>query len=101
MLRKRKMPDMNGSNYSSEATETNEVVLIATIFTVICVIILIVIGNAMVLIAPRANRLKIFKDNGISLEPHPGSYVPPPLVGIWARWPYMHNNSSCSVLHPL
>jgi mono/diheme cytochrome c family protein len=28
-------------------------------------------------------------------------YVPPPLVGIWARWPYFHNNSApdlCSVL---
>ncbi len=28
-------------------------------------------------------------------------YVPPPLVGIWARWPYFHNNSVpslCAVL---
>ena len=30
-------------------------------------------------------------------------YVPPPLVGIWARWPYFHNNSVsslCEVLTP-
>jgi hypothetical protein len=33
-------------------------------------------------------------------QPQKG-YVPPPLVGIWARWPYFHNNSApslCDVL---
>ena len=40
-----------------------------------------------------ANRLSVFRNNGISFEANPGSYVPPPLVGIWARWPYLHNNS--------
>lgn len=38
------------------------------------------------------NNLSISKKNGIVIEAQPG-YVPPPLVGIWARWPYMHNNS--------
>ena len=48
---------------------------------------------AMEILAPRANRLAIFKNNEISFQTNPGAYVPPPLVGIWARWPYMHNNS--------
>ena len=46
------------------------------------------------------NRLKISKMMGTVIEPQKG-YVPPPLVGIWARWPYMHNNSMpslCAVL---
>lgn len=37
---------------------------------------------------------------GIDYEQTKG-YVPPPLVGIWARWPYFHNNSApslCAVL---
>lgn len=38
------------------------------------------------------NRLKISKSIGTVVEPQMG-YVPPPLVGIWARWPYFHNNS--------
>ena len=48
------------------------------------------------------NNLAISKINGIVVEPQQG-YVPPPLVGIWARWPYFHNNSSpslCDVLTP-
>lgn len=48
------------------------------------------------------NELKISKDNGIIIESQKG-YVPPPLVGIWARWPYMHNNSIpnlCALLSP-
>lgn len=48
------------------------------------------------------NRLQISKDNGILIKAQEG-YVPPPLVGIWARWPYMHNNSMpslCAVLSP-
>jgi cytochrome c553 len=38
------------------------------------------------------NDLAISKRNHIRIEAQEG-YVPPPLVGIWARWPYMHNNS--------
>lgn len=46
------------------------------------------------------NQLVISKRQGIVIEPQKG-YVPPPLVGIWARWPYFHNNSAptlCAVL---
>lgn len=46
------------------------------------------------------NDLSISKTNNIVIEPQKG-YVPPPLVGIWARWPYFHNNSApslCAVL---
>lgn len=46
------------------------------------------------------NTLKISKINGVKIEVQKG-YVPPPLVGIWARWPYFHNNSApslCAVL---
>jgi hypothetical protein len=46
------------------------------------------------------NNLEISRRNGIVIEPQKG-YVPPPLVGIWARWPYFHNNSApslCAVL---
>lgn len=48
------------------------------------------------------NSLKISKINGVKIETQKG-YVPPPLVGIWARWPYFHNNSApslCAVLTP-
>jgi hypothetical protein len=48
------------------------------------------------------NRLKISKTIGTIVEPQKG-YVPPPLVGIWSRWPYFHNNSVprlCDVLTP-
>lgn len=48
------------------------------------------------------NRLKISKAIGTLVEPQKG-YVPPPLDGIWARWPYFHNNSApnlCAVLTP-
>lgn len=38
------------------------------------------------------NRLKISQNLGTVVSPKKG-YVPPPLVGIWARWPYLHNNS--------
>lgn len=37
---------------------------------------------------------------GIQYEQTKG-YVPPPLVGIWSRWPYFHNNAApslCAVL---
>jgi len=46
------------------------------------------------------NPLAISKRNGILIK-HQTGYVPPPLVGIWARWPYFHNNSApnlCAVL---
>ncbi|WP_413290422.1 hypothetical protein [Bdellovibrio sp. HCB337] len=48
------------------------------------------------------NRLAISQNNGIVIQVQTG-YVPPPLVGIWARWPYFHNNSVpslCAVLTP-
>ncbi len=46
------------------------------------------------------NPLAISKKNGIFIRTQHG-YVPPPLVGIWARFPYFHNNSApslCAVL---
>jgi len=46
------------------------------------------------------NRLRISQNMGTLVIPQKG-YVPPPLVGIWARWPYFHNNSApnlCAVL---
>ncbi len=48
----------------------------------------------------RLNDLQISKDYGVSVKAQKG-YVPPPLVGIWARWPYFHNNSAptlCDVI---
>jgi mono/diheme cytochrome c family protein len=48
------------------------------------------------------NRLKISRAIGAVVEPQTG-YVPPPLEGIWARWPYFHNNSVpnlCALLTP-
>ena len=38
------------------------------------------------------NRLEISKKIKTVVEPQKG-YVPPPLEGIWSRWPYFHNNS--------
>lgn len=38
------------------------------------------------------NKLKISQQTGIVVQPQNG-YVPPPLVGIWSRYPYLHNNS--------
>jgi hypothetical protein len=38
------------------------------------------------------NDLAISKAHGIKIQTQKG-YVPQPLVGIWARWPYFHNNS--------
>lgn len=40
----------------------------------------------------RLNDLAISKRIGVVIKKQDG-YVPPPLVGIWARWPYFHNNS--------
>ncbi len=48
----------------------------------------------------KLNNLQISKNNGTVVKVQKG-YVPPPLVGIWARWPYFHNNSApslCAVL---
>lgn len=50
----------------------------------------------------RLNDLEISRKNDIEIQAQKG-YVPPPLVGIWARWPYMHNNSIpslCELLKP-
>lgn len=40
----------------------------------------------------KLNALSVSQKMGVRIVPQKG-YVPPPLVGIWARWPYMHNNS--------
>ncbi len=56
--------------------------------------------RGMASLAPRLNRLEISRRSGVLVAPQSG-YVPPPLVGIWARWPYFHNNSApslCAVL---
>lgn len=48
------------------------------------------------------NHLKLSQTHGAKTT-HTGGYVPQPLVGIWARWPYFHNNSAanlCEVLTP-
>lgn len=48
------------------------------------------------------NELELSEKYDFELVPQDG-YVPPPLVGIWARWPYFHNNSAptlCAVLTP-
>ena len=49
------------------------------------------------------NRLSISKWMKTVVVPQEG-YVPPPLVGIWARYPYLHNNSIptlCDLLTPV
>jgi mono/diheme cytochrome c family protein len=46
------------------------------------------------------NDLAVSKKIGVEIEVQKG-YVPPPLDGIWARFPYFHNNSApslCAVL---
>lgn len=51
-------------------------------------------------LAPKLNALRYSRLNGIEVRAT-GGYVPPPLVGIWARWPYFHNNAAptlCDVL---
>ncbi len=52
--------------------------------------------------ANELNGLKISRAIGAVVEPQKG-YVPPPLDGIWSRWPYFHNNSVpnlCALLTP-
>jgi hypothetical protein len=59
-------------------------------------------AQGMISLAEPLNRLEISKSNGIVVKVQQG-YVPPPLVGIWARWPYLHNNSIpnlCALLTP-
>lgn len=56
--------------------------------------------QAMKYFADDLNNLAISKWMKTKVEPQVG-YVPPPLVGIWARYPYFHNNSVptlCDVL---
>jgi len=48
------------------------------------------------------NRLELSKLTNTVVVEQPG-YIPPPLDGIWARWPYLHNNSIpslCQLLTP-
>ncbi len=40
----------------------------------------------------KLNSLQISKNQNIVVQAQDG-YVPPPLVSIWARWPYFHNNA--------
>ena len=52
--------------------------------------------------ATELNNLQISKWMKTVLEPQPG-YVPPPLDGIWSRYPYLHNNSIpnlCALMTP-
>lgn len=61
----------------------------------------------------RARGMEAFADalNGLALSQAMGTvvtpqvgYVPPPLDGIWARWPYLHNGSVptlCALLSPV
>ena len=48
--------------------------------------------EGMAVFSEDLNRLQLSKDFGVRVVPQQG-YVPPPLVGIWSRWPYLHNNS--------
>ena len=53
-------------------------------------------------VAGRVNRLDFSRRFGIVLK-ETGGYVPPPLVGIWSRYPYLHNRSVpnlCQLLTP-
>ncbi len=57
-------------------------------------------AKGMSSLAKRLNPLGLSRRKGILVVPQEG-YVPPPLVGVWARWPYFHNNSApslCAVL---
>lgn len=50
----------------------------------------------------RLNTLRISEALGVRVVPQEG-YVPPPLEGIWARYPYFHNNSIpnlCALMTP-
>ena len=45
-------------------------------------------------LAPLWNGTPLIQDYGLTVTSDPQAYVPPPLVGIWARWPYFHNGSA-------
>lgn len=49
-------------------------------------------ARGMKYFAQDLNNLKISKTIGTVVVEQKG-YIPPPLVGIWSRWPYFHNNS--------
>lgn len=56
----------------------------------------------MAAFAPALNALAISKQMGTVVEVQSG-YVPPPLEAIWARYPYLHNQSVptlCEMLRP-
>ena len=53
-------------------------------------------------LAEALNPLAFSREFGILIEEQAG-YIPPPLEGIWARFPYLHNNSVpslCALLTP-
>jgi mono/diheme cytochrome c family protein len=59
-------------------------------------------AEGMAAFAQRLNELAISQWMGTVVEVQPG-YVPPPLDGIWARYPYLHNGSVptlCEMLVP-
>ena len=59
-------------------------------------------AHGMKFFADALNQLAISKKSGTVVEPQSG-YIPPPLVGIWARYPYFHNSSVptlCALLTP-
>jgi mono/diheme cytochrome c family protein len=49
-------------------------------------------ATGMAALAPRMNALDIAKKYGMVLKAS-GGYVAPPLVGIWSRYPYLHNRA--------
>lgn len=58
--------------------------------------------KGMKALAEGLNPLAFSKNFGIVIEEQPG-YVAPPLEGIWARYPYFHNNSIpnlCALMMP-
>ena len=58
--------------------------------------------RGMKALAESLNPLEFSKNFGIVIEEQKG-YVPPPLDGIWARYPYFHNNSIpslCALMTP-
>lgn len=59
-------------------------------------------AQGMEALAEPLNSLEVSRKHGILVKVQNG-YVPPPLEGIWARWPYLHNNSVptlCALLTP-
>ncbi|TNF24987.1 MAG: c-type cytochrome, partial [Deltaproteobacteria bacterium] len=59
-------------------------------------------ARGMATFADRLNALEISARMGTVVEVQEG-YVPPPLEGIWARYPYLHNQSVptlCAMLSP-